>query len=91
MLASGAAAQAASSGYHVLKTVTLGGDGGWDYLNLDPATGNLFITRGIHVMVVDPDSGKVLADIAGPAGHPWHRLCRRPVPMSAKAAPTGWP
>lgn len=53
---------AGSSGYHIVKTVTLGGDGGWDYLNRDPATGNLFITRGTHVMVVDAD-GKVLGDI----------------------------
>jgi YVTN family beta-propeller protein len=56
-------AMAASSGYHILKTITLGGDGGWDYLNLDPATGNLFITRGTHVMVVDPRAGKVVGDI----------------------------
>jgi len=63
MLASGAAAQAASSGYHVLKTVQLGGDGGWDYLNLDPVAGTLYITRGSHVMVVDPDKGTTLADI----------------------------
>ena len=59
------AAQAAPSGYHLIKTVTLGGDGGWDYLNLDPASGNLFITRGNHVMEVDPVSGKQLADITG--------------------------
>jgi YVTN family beta-propeller protein len=57
------AAQAASSGYHVIKTVSLGGDGGWDYLNMDPVSGDLFITRGTHVMVVDPVSGKQLADI----------------------------
>jgi YVTN family beta-propeller protein len=61
-------AVAAPSGYHILQTITLGGDGGWDYLNRDPATGNLFITRGTHVMVVDPASGKVLADIAGLEG-----------------------
>jgi YVTN family beta-propeller protein len=52
----------------VLKTITLGGDGGWDYLNLDPASGKLFITRGTHVMVVDPGSGRLLADIAGLQG-----------------------
>ena len=61
-------AHAAPSGYHVLKTVTLGGDGGWDYLNLDPGTGKLFITRGTHVMVVDPDSGKLVGDITGLQG-----------------------
>ena len=55
-------AAAASSGYHILKTITLGGDGGWDYLNIDPATGNIFITRGSHVMVVDR-SGKLVGDI----------------------------
>lgn len=54
--------------YRILGSYTLGGDGGWDYLNLDPATGNLFITRGSHVMVVDPASGKQLADITGLQG-----------------------
>ncbi|HWY63332.1 MAG TPA: hypothetical protein VNW15_15630 [Rhizomicrobium sp.] len=59
---------AATSGYHILKTVTLGGDGGFDYLNMDPSTGHLFITRGDHVMVVDVDAGKVLTDITGLSG-----------------------
>jgi DNA-binding beta-propeller fold protein YncE len=54
---------AAPAGYHVLTSFTLGGDGGWDYINRDPASGNLFITRGSHVMVVDPASGKLLGDI----------------------------
>src|SRR6478752_7724160 len=54
--------------YRVLNSYTLGGDGGWDYLNLDPATGNLFITRGTHVMVVNPASGKLLTDIGGLQG-----------------------
>ena len=62
------AAAAATSGYHVLKTVTLGGDGGFDYLNADPATGYLYITRGNHVMVVDTDAGKMLADITDLSG-----------------------
>ena len=61
-------ASAAPSGYHVLKTITLGGDGGWDYLNIDPATGNLFITRGTHVMVVDLRAGKAIADLTGLMG-----------------------
>src|SRR3569833_2622463 len=60
------AAQAAA--YHVVNTYTLGGDGGWDYLNLDPATGNLFLTRGNHVMVVAPASGGRRAGGAGRGG-----------------------
>ena len=54
--------------YRILNSFTLGGEGGWDYLNLDPATGNLFITRGSHVMVVDPATGKLLGDITGLEG-----------------------
>ena len=29
---------ASAPGYHVVKTYKLGGDGGWDYLTLDPAS-----------------------------------------------------
>jgi YVTN family beta-propeller protein len=47
----------------VLTSFTLGGDGGWDYINRDPTSGNLFITRGSHVMVADPVNGKLLGDI----------------------------
>lgn len=62
-LALSLSAAAAPAGYHVLTSFTLGGDGGWDYINRDPASGNLFITRGSHVMVADPVSGKLLGDI----------------------------
>jgi len=54
--------------YRILNSYTLGGEGGWDYLNLDPGNGHLFITRGSHVMVVDPMTGKQLADIPGLQG-----------------------
>jgi YVTN family beta-propeller protein len=67
-IAAATAAAAAPSGYHVLKTVVLGGDGGWDYIGIDPTGSNLFITRGTHVMVVDPVTGKAAADIPGLQG-----------------------
>ena len=35
-LASSTLGQRSSSGYHLLKTVKLGGMGGWDYLAIDP-------------------------------------------------------
>jgi YVTN family beta-propeller protein len=57
-----------ATGYHIVNSFTLGGDGGWDYLNLDPRTGNLFITRGSHVMVINPASGKLVGDITGLQG-----------------------
>ena len=51
-----------STGYHLVKKIVLGGEGGWDYLNADPTTHRVFISRGTHIMVVDPD-GKVAGDI----------------------------
>jgi YVTN family beta-propeller protein len=57
-----------SSGYHVLKTVTLGGEGGWDYLTVDSEARRVYISRSTHVMVVDADTGAVVGDIPGTAG-----------------------
>ena len=51
--------------YHVTKTFTLGGDGGWDYVALDTAGHRLFVARQDRVMVIDPASGKLLAEIPG--------------------------
>jgi len=41
----------------------IGGDGGTDYLTVDPATGRVYISRATHVMVVDQATGKVVGDI----------------------------
>ncbi len=60
-----AAVPAQSPNYHVAATHVLGGDGGWDYITLDPASHHLFITRGDRVSVIDPAAGAVLAEIPG--------------------------
>ena len=54
--------------YQVKQKYVLGGEGGWDYLTFDPAGKRLFISRGTHVMVVDPSKGSVLGDIPDTAG-----------------------
>jgi DNA-binding beta-propeller fold protein YncE len=51
--------------YHVTHTYTLGGDGGWDYLSLDTVGHRLFVARQNRVMVLDPASGKLQAEIPG--------------------------
>lgn len=51
--------------WRVEKTLPIGGDGGWDYLTVDPATHRLYVPRSTHTMVIDPDTGKVIADIPG--------------------------
>jgi len=54
-----------SQSYHVTHTYTLGGAGGWDYLSLDTVGRRLFVARQDRVMVLDPASGKLLAEIPG--------------------------
>src|SRR5881227_1681922 len=61
-------AVAADSGYDVVKTYTLGGEGGWDYLTLDSASRRLYISRATHVIVIDADSGKSIGDIPDTPG-----------------------
>ena len=51
--------------YRVTHSYTLGGDGGWDYVALDTAGHRLFIARSTRVMVVDPETGKLLAELPG--------------------------
>lgn len=58
----------ASSGYHKAQEIVLGGDGGWDYLTLDAAARRLYISRATQVVVVDPDSGKVVGMIPDTPG-----------------------
>jgi len=57
------ALHAQASSYTVSHRFKLGGDGGWDYLAFDTTGHRLFITRGTHVIVVDPDKGTQIGDI----------------------------
>lgn len=62
------AAPAATPNYHLLQKVVLGGDGGWDYLSVDPNARRLYISRGTHVMVVNADTYKIVGDIPNTNG-----------------------
>jgi YVTN family beta-propeller protein len=56
------------SGYRLLKTIHLGGEGRWDALTFDPAMRRLFISRETHVVVLDVDHEKVIGDIPDTQG-----------------------
>jgi YVTN family beta-propeller protein len=56
------------SGYHLLKKITLGGEGGWDYITFDSPTRRLFISRQSKVIVLDVDSEKVVGEIPNTEG-----------------------
>src|SRR6266576_1537672 len=49
----------------VAKTFHIGGEGGWDYLTVDPQTHRLYVPRTTHTMVIDGTSGKIIADLPG--------------------------
>jgi DNA-binding beta-propeller fold protein YncE len=55
----------AQSEWSVTKTIPIGGEGGWDYLTVDPQTHLLYVPRSSHTMVIDSESGKTIADIPG--------------------------
>src|SRR5947207_6379810 len=44
------------------------GDGGTDYVAVEPATGRVFVSRATHMMVVDGPTGKVVGDIPNTPG-----------------------
>lgn len=51
--------------YQVSQIFHVGGEGGWDYLTVDPERKLLYLPRTTHVMVVDAVTGKTVADIPG--------------------------
>lgn len=63
LAAPGAFAAPQAGGYHVIRRIPVGGEGGWDYLRVDPDAHRIYISRGTHMMVVDENSGKVIGDL----------------------------
>ncbi|HVU20387.1 MAG TPA: YncE family protein [Rhizomicrobium sp.] len=67
-LATASIAVAGSSGIHLLKSVTLGGDTFWDCITLDAPSHRVFIAHGSHVVVADSRTGAAEGDIPGVDG-----------------------
>ena len=57
-----------SSGIHLLKSVTLGGDTFWDAVTFDASSHHLFITHGSHIVVVDSGTYEPAGDIPDVTG-----------------------
>jgi DNA-binding beta-propeller fold protein YncE len=58
------AAQSPQS-YEITHTYNVGGDGGWDYVVPDAPNHRVFIGRQNRVMVVDMNSGRLIAEVTG--------------------------
>jgi DNA-binding beta-propeller fold protein YncE len=46
--------------YHIVKTVPIPGQGGWDYLIVDESARRLYVSHGTQVEVLDGDSGAIV-------------------------------
>jgi DNA-binding beta-propeller fold protein YncE len=57
--------RAQAANYHLVKTISLPGDDGWDYIYDDADAHRLYVTRGSHVQVVDTEKGELVGDITG--------------------------
>lgn len=57
-----------ASGYRVIKTVPLGGEGGWDYVYVDSDARRVYISHGTHTVVMNADTYAVEGDIPDTQG-----------------------
>jgi len=65
---SGAAAKPSASGYHVIKTVPVPGDEGWDYVYVDSDARRVYISHATHVVVMNADTYAIEGDIPDTPG-----------------------
>jgi DNA-binding beta-propeller fold protein YncE len=49
--------------YHPVKEIAIGGEGGWDYLVVDPAAHRLYTSHATKIVVADTETGKVVGEI----------------------------
>ncbi len=58
----------AHAGYHIVRSIPVGGPGGWDYLETDTASRRLYIAHENTVVVIDMDSFKVVGEVTNCPG-----------------------
>jgi hypothetical protein len=64
-----AQAQKPGSGpYKLLRSITVGGEGGWDYLATDEVNRRLYVTHQSKIIVIDIDKDEVIGEIADTPG-----------------------
>jgi DNA-binding beta-propeller fold protein YncE len=64
----GVSARPGASGYHIIKTIPIGGTEGWDYLTMDSDARILYVSRQNHLDAVNVDTGAVVGKVTGLGG-----------------------
>ncbi|MGI9036281.1 MAG: YncE family protein [Pyrinomonadaceae bacterium] len=57
-----------SSGYHLLKKIKIGGEGGWDYIFDDSNARRLYVSHATKVVVIDTDKDTIIGEIPNTNG-----------------------
>src|SRR3974390_2189029 len=63
-----AADSIAEEPYHFIKEIPIGGEGGWDYLTVDPSGRRLYVSHATKVVVIDLDKDTIAGEIADTPG-----------------------
>lgn len=63
-----AAGQSAAAGFHVARSIAIGGEGGWDYLTVDSAAHRLYVSHATRVHVVDTEKGTIVGEVPDTQG-----------------------
>ena len=56
------------NGYHLLKKIQIGGEGGWDYLFADADAHRLYVSHATKVVVIDTETGNKIGEILDTKG-----------------------
>jgi YVTN family beta-propeller protein len=59
---------AGPSGYQVVKTIPIAGEGGWDYVAVDSDTRRIYVSHATRVVVLDADTFAVAGEISDTQG-----------------------
>src|SRR6266436_111288 len=57
-----------ASGYKVIKTVPISGEGGWDYVTVDSDARRVYVSHATQVVVLDADTLAVVGSIPNTQG-----------------------
>jgi DNA-binding beta-propeller fold protein YncE len=64
----GLATASGAEPYHLVKEIPIGGEGGWDYLSIDPDAHRLYVSHATKVVVVDTKKDTVEGEITNTPG-----------------------
>jgi DNA-binding beta-propeller fold protein YncE len=53
------------SGYKVVGSIDIGGEGGWDYLSVDTASHKLYVSNSSKIHIIDLTTNKLIGTISG--------------------------